>query len=260
MVVSELSIAVVKGTRLVHPGALRIGPGGAEDDRRFHVVAAGGRQEGAPRRALTLVRAGWDADARRLTLRFPDGGAVDGTAELGGPAVARVTWDCGRPVDGREVLGPWSQARSAYLGEPVVLAEAAAPRRAIDVAPVTLVSAASVERLEVALGASGIGARRFRMTMLLDGLQAHEEDRWYGRALTAGGCRLRVTGPVPRCAVVTRDPDTARRDHAALRAIVGYRPPVELADGSVVKAPFGVYAEVEEPGTVRAGDRVVVDG
>jgi uncharacterized protein YcbX len=256
--VRELAVAVVKGTRLQHPDAAHIGPHGIADDRRFHVVAAGGRQHGAARTPLTRVACRWEPQDRRLVLELPGGDVVEGAIEHGRPVTGRVSWDGNRPVEGREVLGPWSEALSGYLGEPVVLVEPSGERRALDVAPVTLVSTASVGRLEAQLGVTGVGARRFRMTLTLDGLRAHEEDEWYGRELQVGGCRLRVTGPVPRCAVVTRDPRTGTRDHATLKAIVGYRPPIRLDDGTLVKAPFGVYAEVLQPGVVRAGDDVAV--
>jgi uncharacterized protein YcbX len=260
MTVRELSIASVKGTRLVHPASLRVGPDGVADDRRFHVVAADGRQHGATRSALTRVGCDWDPDGGRLALSLPGGEEVAGEVAFGGPVTGHVTWDGGRPVEGREVLGPWSHALSQYLGEPVRLVEATGAGRAVDVAPVTLVSDASVRRLEAELGANGIGSRRFRMTLTLAGLRAHEEDEWYGRELRAGSCVLRVAGPVPRCAVTTRDPLTGVRDQPTLKAIVAYRPPVALADGTLVKAPFGVYAEVVQPGTVAAGDRVELLG
>ena len=49
-------------------------------------------------------------------------------------------------------------------------------------------------------------------------------------------------------------PRTGVRDHATLRGIVAYRGAIEMPDGSVVKAPFGVYASVEHPGSIRVGD------
>ena len=173
---------------------------------------------------------------------------------LGERASGRVTWDGDRPVAGRRLTGPWSDALSDYLGERVELLEAIEARRAIDVAPVTLLGDGSVARLERELG-TPLGSRRFRMTVTLGGLEAHEEDTWYGRALEIGGCRLRVDGPVPRCVATTHDPRTGVRDHATLRGIVAYRDPVEMPDGGVVNAPFGVYATVERPGAIRVGDR-----
>jgi uncharacterized protein YcbX len=89
------------------------------------------------------------------------------------------------------------------------------------------------------------------MLFELDGCSAHEEDAWSGRQVRVGEAVLRVGGPVERCAVTTRDPDTGVRDLDTLRLIGGYREP---RDG--VEIPFGVYAAVERPGHVRVGDEV----
>ena len=61
---------------------------------------------------------------------------------------------------------------------------------------------------------------------------------------------MRVGGPVDRCAVTTRDPDTGERDLDTLRLLKDYRGQRE-SDGAVL---FGVYAYVERPGVVRVGD------
>ena len=62
---------------------------------------------------------------------------------------------------------------------------------------------------------------------------------------------MRVGGQVPRCVLMTRDPDTAQRDYDVLRAILAHRTP--MAGG---EPPFGVYATVVEPGVIRVGDTV----
>jgi uncharacterized protein len=249
--VTELAIAVVKGMRLAHPESAFVGEHGIAEDRRFFVVAANGRQYGAPLGPLTAVIPA--VEDGRLRLRFPDGRDVEGPIEPGDGVTGRVTWDHNRPVPGRRLDGPFSDALSDYLGERVVLVEATDLRRGIDVTPVTLLGEGSVARLERELG-TALGARRFRMTVTLGGTEPHEEDTWYGRALEIGGCRVRVSGPVPRCVATTHDPRTGARDHATLRGIVSYRDPIEAPDGELVKAPFGVYATVERPGTVRVGD------
>jgi uncharacterized protein YcbX len=254
--VREVAVAVVKGTRLMHPPEVEVSPDGIQDDRRFHVLARDGRQHGALRSALTTIEAAWDRTTHRLALRFPDGAVAEARVELGDRREGLVWWDRKRPVEGREVVGPWSDALSAYLDEAVMLAQATGPRRALDVAPLTLVSDASVARLEEEMGVEHLGTRRFRMTMALEGMHGHQEDEWYGRRLAVGTCHLRITGPVPRCAVVTRDPTTGVPDHAALKAILGYRAPVPNPDGRLIKPPFGVYAELDAPGVIAAGDRI----
>jgi uncharacterized protein YcbX len=79
----------------------------------------------------------------------------------------------------------------------------------------------------------------------------HEEDQWDGVRLNVGDAVLRVGGPIIRCAVTTRDPDTGERDLDTLRLIADYR---GRRNGEDVH--FGVYAHVEQPGTVRVGDAV----
>jgi uncharacterized protein YcbX len=251
-VVSELSVALVKGMRLAHPEFVMVEPSGVSDDRRFFLIAADGRQYDARLGPLQAVVPALN-ERGSLDLRFPDGDTVSGPVVLGERTSGRVTWDGDRPIAGRRVVGPWSDALSQYLGERVELLEAVESRRAIDVAPITILGDGSVARLERELD-TRLGTRRFRMTVTLSGLEAHEEDTWYGRTLEIGGCRLRVDGPVPRCAATTHEPRTGVRDHATLRGIVAYRAPIEMPDGSVVKAPFGVYASVERPGPIRVGD------
>jgi uncharacterized protein YcbX len=90
------------------------------------------------------------------------------------------------------------------------------------------------------------------MQFELDGCEPFEEDTWEGRLLRFGGVDgavIRMGGQIPRCAVTTYDPDSGERDFGTLHAIKRLRG--SNADG---KLPFGVYAEVVEPGTVRVGD------
>lgn len=244
MRLAGIALAPVKGTRLTHPRAVEVDRHGLRDDRRFHVVAVDGRaQLGASKPALLQVASEWNPRTEILTLTFPDGRVVEEQVELGPDVTARVTWDGNRAVLGRALVGPWSDALSEHLQTPVVLACPTAPRRAVDVGPVTLVSRATIDAL-------GIDAdpRRFRLNLLLDGPEAFAEDGWEGRRVQLGEVVLRVGGAVPRCAAVNSDPLTGERDPSVLRA-VARRPPV-----GGVKAPLGVYATCEQPGRIAAGD------
>jgi len=252
--VREISIAVVKGTRLLHPEAVDVERDGVVDDRRFFLVGPDGRRLDATLPGLSAIQVEWNRENRALALVLPNGTRVAGTVELGEPASGAIAWDGGRPSPGREVLGPWADALSELLGKRVRLLEATEP--AWDVTPVTVVSDASVRRLEEVMGTPSLGSRRFRMTLTLAGARAHEEDEWEGREARIGTCVLRMRGPVPRCVTVTRDPDTGRRDHPTLRGIVSYRDDVAQRTGPPVRAPFGVYAEVVEPGRIAVGDAV----
>jgi uncharacterized protein len=117
---------------------------------------------------------------------------------------------------------------------------------------VTLVSDGSLARLAREAKCDEVDARRFRMLFELTGCEPHEEDTWNGRLFSIGEAVVRVGGPVDRCAVTTRDPDTGERDLDTLRLLKSYRGQRE-SDGAVL---FGVYARVEQWGLVRVGDPV----
>ena len=110
-----------------------------------------------------------------------------------------------------------------------------------------------MDALGAVLGVGDLDARRFRMLIELDGAQAHEEDTWVGCQIGLGGAILRISAPVPRCAMTTHDPETGLRDYDTLRAIKEYRGQVDGKD-----LMFGVWGEVERPGVIRLGDEVRV--
>jgi uncharacterized protein YcbX len=93
-----------------------------------------------------------------------------------------------------------------------------------------------------------LDARRFRMTISLDGVEPWEEHGWAGRSLEAGEALLRVIDPIPRCVVTTRDPKRGTRDAPVLRMLAQLRGKDDVT--------FGVWCEVLRPGTVRRGDAV----
>ena len=243
--VVRINVTPVKGLALHHPDAVELTESGAVDNRRFHLISGGllfnGKQCGS------LVRVVPTVSGDRLTLRFPDGGEVAGTVELGAPVTTDV-W--GRPVGARLVEGPWSEALSAYAGAAVQLVHTDEPGTGVDVHVGTIVSRASCDRLGEELGAV-VDARRFRMLLEVDGTKPHEEDTWRDRRVRAGGAILRILGPVPRCAVTSQDPDTGVVTLSTLRAIRDYR---GLRDGKEID--FGVYFTVERQGRVRLGDPV----
>lgn len=254
--VARLNVTPVKATRLHHPVRVRLGPRGAEGDRAFFLVDGEGRRFSGPKAArMMAVRAEHDPEEGTLRLSFPDGTEVAGPAVASGPAVVADFW--GRPVPARIVPGPWEAALSAFAGRPLRLARPERPGDAVDVHPVTIVSLASVDHLSSGGGADGrLDPGRFRMLIELDGCSPYEEDGWAGRLLAVGGAVLRAGGPVPRCAVTTKDPTTGETDFPTLEAIERVRG--RTAAG---KLPFGIYADVVEPGVVTVGDPVhVLDG
>jgi uncharacterized protein YcbX len=250
--VSSLSVAPVKGLALVHPREVQLEVTGVAENRRFYLIDADGRRYGLLRDgSLALVVPEYDAEAGRLSLRFPDGGEAAGEVALDGA----VTTDFyGRDVAGRVVVGPWAEALSEYVGRPLRLIQADRPGVGVDRdrGPVSMVSEASLDELRRRAGREEpVDGRRFRMLIGLAGCRPHEEDEWLGRRVLVGDAVVLLHEQVARCAITTQNPATGRRDFDTLHAIKGYR---GLRHGAAID--FGVYGEVAEPGAVRMGDSV----
>lgn len=195
----------------------------------------------------TLLRTAARWESGVLSVDLP-GATYEGAPEPTG-AVHKVDY-WGRTVLVEVVAGPWAAAYSDFLGFEVVLGR---PSHAGDVvygAGVTLVTSASLRAVSARVGRVLSGAR-FRPTFVVDTDDAgpHVEDGWVGRELRVGPARVRVTGVVPRCAVIDLDPDTGEADAPVLRTLAGYR----RARGEI---DFGVEGVVTGTGRVRTGDAV----
>jgi uncharacterized protein YcbX len=245
--VTQLSIAPVKGMRLARVESLELEGTGARGDRAFCVVDSANTLLLSTRTpALLQIEPRWHDGV--LTLRFPDGTEVSEAPAFGAPATTANY--AGRPIHGRLVGGALSAAVAAHLGRPAQLLARDDGERLADDAPVTLMSGASLAALAPELGGAVPDARRFRMTIAIDGVDAWEEHGWAGREIAVGAARLRGIDPVPRCVVTTRDPDDGHVDAPVLKALASLRGPRDVT--------FGLWCEVVEPGPVQLGDRVHV--
>jgi uncharacterized protein len=252
--ISQINVAPVKALGLVHPDEVMLGRTGVTENRRFHLVDEGGRRYNQLRDGrLVQIRPEYDADAGRLTLRFPDGTVATGEIALAG----EITVDFyGRPVTGRVVEGPWSEALSRWAGRALRLVQSP-PGAAVDRARghVSLVSEESLAELARHSGRDHVDGRRFRMLFQIEGAEPHEEDEWLRRRVRIGEAVVRLRGDVGRCAITTQNPDTGVPDLDTLRTIDAYRVRTSNAAGKT-HIPFGVYGDVVEPGQVRVGDPV----
>ncbi len=248
MKVSRLAIAPVKGLALVHPSEVLLGRSGVRNDRRFYLVDPDGRLvNNKTCGELIQVHPEVSDDAGHLVLRFPSGEAVSGDV-VPGPAVETSFY--GRPVTGRLVEGPWSDALSEHAGRPLRLVRTDEHGAGIDrVHVVSVISDGSLRALGRRAGVEHVDGRRFRMTIELEGCDEHEEDAWIGGEVKVGGAQIRVTGPVGRCLVTTRNPETGDSDLDTLGALAGYR---TLREGKSFGC--GVCGDVVREGAVRVGD------
>ena len=250
-VVARLNIAPVRSLGLESRKEISLGHDGVAEDRRFYVIDDSGRLVDQLVAAEMVQVAAWsDPDATVLRLTFPDGSVIEDEVRLDGPIETQIH---GRTAVGHIVEGPWAAALGAHVGRPVRIVRCDRIGGTRVAHPATLVTDGSLRALGAVLGVDAVDARRFRMLIELEDGAAHEEDTWVGGRIGLGETILRISAPVPRCAMTTHDPDTGQRDLDTLRAIKDYRGQVDGKD-----LMFGVWGDVETPGVVRLGDAVRV--
>jgi uncharacterized protein YcbX len=249
--VTRLAIAPVKGLALEFPTQIRLTQTGVAEDRRFFFVDPTGRLvDGLVAGPIVQVAAHTDPDGATLCLTMPDGRVVEDAVRPTEPIVTSVY---GRMAEGHVVDGPWAAALEPLAGRPLRLVRTDRPGGTRTEHPTTIVGDGSLAELGRHFGTGPLDARRFRMLIEIDGTGPHEEDTWIGGRVEIGEVTLRISAPVPRCAITTQDPDRGVRDLDTLRTIKEYR---GLRDGTSLD--FGVWGEVERPGTIRLGDTVAV--
>ena len=90
------------------------------------------------------------------------------------------------------------------------------------------------------------------MLFEIDGVEAHEEDRWIGTEVRIGEATVAFNGDIGRCIVTSRDPDSGIIDVPTLVTLASYRP-----EGRTEQLPFGIYGTVVVAGRVHVGDTAI---
>ena len=113
---------------------------------------------------------------------------------------------------------------------------------------VHVLTTTALRTLGSALPDSAVDPTRFRPNLVLDGVAGepgtgYPEHAWLGRRMAIGTLRLRFTQGCDRCVMITKETPTVPHDRDVLRWVAR-----ELGN------TFGVYAAVEAPGEIRAGD------
>jgi uncharacterized protein len=98
-----------------------------------------------------------------------------------------------------------------------------------------------------AVASFGRDVRRLRPNILIGGVDAMDEVTWPGAELHVGDVIIRIDSRRARCPMTTVDPDTLDRDPAVLKDI-----------GRRFGGRIALNADVVRPGTIRAGDAVVL--
>ncbi len=129
----------------------------------------------------------------------------------------------------------------------------------LDVFPMSVLTSSTLARLSELQPTTRFDVRRFRMNVILKtDRPGFVENDWVGHALALGdGAQLSVALLDPRCVMTTLAQDDLPQDTDVLRTLVRHNR-VQL--GELGQFPCaGVYAVVAAPGTVRTGDRVMLN-
>jgi uncharacterized protein YcbX len=196
-----------------------------------------------------------ESETAPVRITLPDGTILDATQANLASAL--------KPILGREALlqaaAPDKPVLEEYWPDLDGLAhrdhvtdEAMPAGTFFDLAPIHLVTMATLDRLRSLYPQGRFEARRFRPNFVVavpGEPQAFVENEWVGRTLLLGAeVRLRIFRPCGRCVMTTLPQSDLPHDPGILRTAVQHN------GGNV-----GVYATVLHGGTVRRGDSVRVE-
>ena len=277
--VARLFIYPVKSCAGIEVQEALLTDAGLEFDRAWMLVDEQGAfltQRAVPRMALIRPRIARDQGA--LLLQAPGLGElrVPLATDVAPPHTPVVVWKDTVPAwDMGDEAARWL---TAFLGQPCRLVRfdpaqrrlsspdwtggRAVPNQFSDGFPLLLTSTASLQELNTRLQAAGqpvVGMERFRPNVVIDGVQAHDEDRLELLRIDAGAAevQLQPVKPCARCPIPNIDPATAESRPAVGDMLRCYRQDKRLG-GAVT---FGMNAIVCQGGgqILRVGQAVAAD-
>ena len=249
--VTHLRTTPIKGFTMRESPSLSLTGTGVVGDRAFFMVDDADKLMSATRTPSFLPY--WARyEPEVLTIGRGDDVLLSEEVADGEPVRAHFFAD--RYATGHVVPGPWSKVLSEIAGQRIRLVRAADPLGGYDVHRVSLASEESVEALAGEADADRIDGRRFRMTVMVQGVPPFTEDTWTGGLVQVGESVVRVEVPIRRCAAVQKHPDGLESRADPLRRIKEVRGSMTSRNGRGLH--LGVYGEVVQPGLVRVGDAV----
>lgn len=211
----------------------------------------------------------------QVVIRFPDGAEAasddpDIHARLSQLTGVDVTLEPLRPASDADFFRRYNAGGDQWLtdlvatftrepGEPLpdfsqlppsVVEFIAAPGSFHLVAPLHLVTTATLRQLNAWNDGSDWDVRRFRPNLVIEtehGADGLLEQGWIGKRLTISGATFDCVGTTPRCGAITRAQDGLQFDKSMLRTVV------QQADQNV-----GVYCTTASAGSIRVGDALTI--
>jgi uncharacterized protein YcbX len=246
---------------------------GLEFDRAWMVADAQGQpitQREVPRMALIRPTLRHDD----MVLRAPGMLALHVALDRVDTATRASVW--GTEVKAFEMGALAAQWFTDYLGRPARLLRFDPEQKRLadpkwtaghdaeaafaDEFPLLVTSTASLAELNSRLAARGVaavGIERFRPNLVLEGLQAFDEDHIDEICITSdeGQVRLKLVKPCVRCTIPSVDPATGEQGHEPGDTLAGFRADARMKGG----VTFGMNAIVLNgiECTLRPGQRAV---
>lgn len=255
--ISELVVYPVKGLRGINRKASLIEKRGLRHDRRWMLVDETGRflsQRNTPR--MCLFHPSLDGD--NLAVQAPNGDVLHVPPPTDEHIEVRV-WrsTCSAVRVGADTDAWFSEhlgvpATFVYMPDDCLRSTNEQYSQAGDIVgfadafPILVASYASLADLNARLETE-IPMNRFRANLIVEGVEAYEEDEW--SRIEMGDIQLRAAKRCGRCSVTTTNQDTAEVGTEPLRTLAEYR-----REGNVVY--FGNYFIPETVGEIRVGDAI----
>jgi hypothetical protein len=267
-IVRELWSYPVKSCQGVPVEAIEVTEMGVRGDREFALWHEGELVEQKDNPQVASLAASLAGDCLRF--RHAEHGEYEHVVRSEGPAhETRWVLDQFESVDQGDAVAAWL---SGALGRPVRLVRPGAtwkinfpipafervhdrPKQSFfSASPLSLANRASLDDLNARLEAP-VPMDRFRMNVVVDGLEAYEEDAL--DSLASDEVELLNVTAAERCAIITTDQKTGERPKSDLMKVLAEyrRKPKEERFGSGLI--FGAYMTVAKSGTLRTGDRLV---
>jgi uncharacterized protein YcbX len=267
--VRELWTYPVKSCQGVPAQSIEITTMGIVGDRGFAIWADGRLVEQKLTPRVASISAEWHPAEETLLLRHPSHGPHEHQARQSGP-IRDATWvlDEFATIDQGDDVAAWLSSvigrdvRLVVPGDPwkinfpvpamALLHEQ--PKQSFTAAsPVGLANKASLDDLNGRVD-TPVPMDRFRMNVVVDGLDPYEEDDI--TSLANDQVELLNVTAAERCVIITTDQRTGERPKNNLMQTLGeYRAKSkEERFGSGLK--FGNYMAVGQEGTLRVGDRL----
>jgi uncharacterized protein YcbX len=229
---------------------------------------------------LLGIRAVWTGEPGpdgELEITCPDGTSVRSTdpevdarlsaatgrdVHLTSAPPAEPVYDSVWEVDGiaPDGLVAASQIGTSEDGHPIstVPMASGAPGTFQDLAPMMVLTTASLAAMAALQPGSDWSVARFRPSLFLD-VEGEElvEDSWIGRHLLIGDLVLELTAAAPRCVMTTLAQPGLPRDREILKTVARHHKRDFAGFGDF--ACLGTYASVVNPGRIAVGDPVTLD-